>query len=109
MQRLNCSAAADRKLKTLAVWRSQGISNGRGPHMNNEIIEIIIAVGLVFAAASLGRLAYERQMDVLHGPYIEGRNTQPVLRTIAKPLLSLVDRLRFKLRGMIYLASIVAC
>jgi hypothetical protein len=69
-------------------------------------IEIIIAVGLVFAAASLGRFAYERQMDVLHGPYIEGRNTQPVLRTIAKPLL---DRLRFKLRGMIYLASIVAC
>jgi hypothetical protein len=72
-------------------------------------IEIVIAVGLVFAAASLGRFAYERQMDVLHGPYIEGRNTQPVLPIIARPLLSLIDRLRFKLRGVVYLASIAAC
>jgi hypothetical protein len=77
--------------------------------MNIEIIEIIVAVGLVFAAASLGRFAYERQMDVLHGPYIEGRNKRPVPRIIAKPPLSLFDRLRFKLRGMVYLASIVAC
>ncbi|HLG89470.1 MAG TPA: hypothetical protein VKZ79_20000 [Alphaproteobacteria bacterium] len=72
-------------------------------------IEIIIAVGLVFAAASLGRFAYERHMDVLHGPYIEGRSAQPALRIIAGPLSSLVDRLRFRLRGMVYLASIAAC
>ena len=72
-------------------------------------IEIVAVIGLVFAAASLGRFAYERQMDVLHGPYIEGRNSQPVLRVIAKPLLPFIDRLRFRLRGMVYLASIAAC
>jgi hypothetical protein len=77
--------------------------------MNIENIEIVAAFGLVFAAASLGRFAYERQMDVLHGPYIEGRDTQPLLRIIAKPLLPVIDRLRFKLRGMVYLAAIVAC
>jgi hypothetical protein len=71
-------------------------------------IETVIVVGLVFAAASLGRFAYERQMDVLHGPYIEGRNSRPV-PIILKPLQPIVDRLRFRLRGMVYLASIVAC
>jgi hypothetical protein len=77
--------------------------------MNIENIEIVAVVGLVFAAASLGRFVYERQMDVLHGPYIEGRDTQPLLRIIARLLLPMIDRLRFKLRGMVYLASIVAC
>ena len=72
-------------------------------------IETVIVVGLVFAAASLGRFAYERQMDVLHGPYIEGRNSRPLLPIILKPLQPIVDRLRFRLRGMVYLASIVAC
>ena len=61
-------------------------------------IEIAIVIGLVFAAASLGRFAYERHMDVLYGPYIEGRDTQPVGRMIAKSLLSMIDRLRFRLR-----------
>jgi hypothetical protein len=80
--------------------------NREGPYMN---IEIAIVVGLVFVAASLARFAYERQMDVLHGPYIEGRTTQPVLRIIARSLSPMTDRLRFKLRGMVYLASIAAC
>lgn len=71
-------------------------------------IEIVAAVGLVFAAAALGRFAYERQMDVLHGPYIEGHNTEPLLRLLAKPLEAVTDRLRFKLRGLAYLASIAA-
>lgn len=72
-------------------------------------IEIAIAVGLVFAAASLTRFAYERHMDVLHGPYIEGCTTQPVLRMVAGSLSPIIDRLRFKLRGRAYLASIAAC
>jgi hypothetical protein len=72
-------------------------------------IEIAAVIGLVFAAASLGRLAYERQMDVLHGPYIEGRSAEPVLRSIAKPLAPIIDHLRFKLRGMAYLTAIVGC
>jgi hypothetical protein len=72
-------------------------------------IEIVAVIGIVFAVTSLGRMVYERQMDVLHGPYIEGRNTEPVLRIIAKPRSPIVDRLLFKLRGMVYLASIAAC
>ncbi len=72
-------------------------------------IEIVAVIGLVFAAAALVRLAYEREMDVLHGPYIEGRTAQPVLRIVLKPLMRIADRLRFKLRGMVYLASIAAC
>jgi hypothetical protein len=74
--------------------------------MNSEIVAV---VGLVFAAASLGHIAYERQMDVLHGPYIEGRGTRPVLPAILQSLHAIADRLRFKLRGMVYLASIAAC
>ena len=93
-------------LKYRLYEEAKGFSNGRGPHMN---IEIAIVAGLVFVAASLGRFAYERHMDVLHGPYIEGRDTRPVLRVIARSLLTTADRLRFKLRGMIYLASIAAC
>lgn len=72
-------------------------------------IEIIATVGVVFAATSLGRLAYERRMDVLHGPYIEGRTQEPLLPIIAKPLVAIGDRLRFRLRGMVYLAAIAAC
>ena len=72
-------------------------------------MEILGIVGFAFAATALGVLVYEHQTDVLHGPYIEGRNKRPVPRIIAKPPLSLFDRLRFKLRGMVYLASIAAC
>ena len=73
------------------------------------MIEIVTAVGLVFAAASLGRFAYERQMDVLHGPYIEGNGTQPVLPVILAPMQPIIDHLRWKLRGVVYFTSIVAC
>jgi hypothetical protein len=36
-------------------------------------IEMIALTGSVFAGAALAALAYERHMDVLYGPYIEGR------------------------------------
>src|SRR6516225_10764268 len=98
MRLLNCSDAPDPKLKILSVSRPQGLqrtSNERGAQMISEIVAV---VGLVFAAASLGRIAYERQMDVLYGPYIEGRTAQPTMRMILKPLRPIADRLRFKLR-----------
>lgn len=38
--------------------------------MNIETIAFLACVAL---AAVFARLAYERRMDVLHGPYIEGR------------------------------------
>jgi len=79
--------------------------------MNIEIIEIIIAVGLVFAAASLGRFAYERQMDVLHGPYIEGRTRPRGAVASWQPARALVEalieRLNWNARHVIYLASLV--
>jgi hypothetical protein len=71
-------------------------------------IEIIAVVGLVFAAATASRVIYVRRMDVLHGPYIEGRNDPIGLSALSQPLVRGADRLRWKLRGMIYLASIVA-
>ncbi len=76
-------------------------------------IEIIAVVGLVFAAATSGRIVYERQMDVLYGSYIEGCSERTglgsILGSIFKPLLPVVDRLRWKMRGMAYFASIAAC
>lgn len=71
-------------------------------------IEIIVTVGLVFAATTAGRIVYERRMDVLHGPYIEGRSERSTLEPAFSPLRELADRLRWKMRGMIYLASIAA-
>jgi hypothetical protein len=59
-------------------------------------IEIAVVVGAMFVAGALGRLAYERRMDVLYGPYIEGRSTEPMLPMILKPLQPITDRLRFK-------------
>jgi hypothetical protein len=58
-------------------------------------IEIVVAIGLVFAAAALARFAYEREMDVLYGPYIEGRNARLGLRAVLKPLMLVANRLRF--------------
>jgi hypothetical protein len=60
-------------------------------------IEIAVVIGAMFVAGALGRLAYERRMDVLYGPYIEGRSTERVLPMIPKPLQPIADRLRFKL------------
>jgi hypothetical protein len=70
--------------------------------------EVIATVTLVFAAATAGRIIYERQMDVLHGPYIEGRSAWTDWSVRFNSLRSLADRLRWKMRSVIYLASIAA-
>ena len=36
-------------------------------------IEEITVLGFAFAATTLAAMAYERHMDVLYGPYVEGR------------------------------------
>lgn len=75
-------------------------------------IETIGLAGFAFAATSIGALMRERRMDVLYGPYIEGRNARPAAirtRPAWKPAHSFADQLRWKARHMIYLASIVAC
>jgi hypothetical protein len=75
-------------------------------------IETIAFLGFVFAAATLAAMAYERRMDVLYGPYLEGRTGRRVRLSTGlfwQPLHSAVDRLRWKARGMVYLASVIAC
>jgi hypothetical protein len=75
-------------------------------------IETIAFLGFVFAATTLAAMAYERRMDVLYGPYLEGRTGRHVRLSTGlfwQPLHSAVDRLRWKARGMVYLASVIAC
>jgi hypothetical protein len=73
-------------------------------------IETIGFLGLVFAAVALAAMAYERRMDVLHGPYLEDRTAEEPhhsARRLWQP--SVTDRLRWKTRTVIYFASIIAC
>lgn len=77
--------------------------------MDIETIGLISVVGFVFAAATLGRVAYERHMDVLYGPYIEGRNKHPRLGSVVKPRHPLIDRLPWRMRDRVNLTSITAC
>jgi hypothetical protein len=71
---------------------------------------IIIFLGIVFATATLAAMAYERRMDVLYGPYLQGRTKRRVdISAFLVPVQSAADRLRWKSRGMIYVASVIAC
>jgi hypothetical protein len=75
-------------------------------------IETIAFLGFVFAATTLAAMAYERRMDVLYGPYLEGRargRARLTAKRFWKPVHSAADRLRWKARGMIYLPSVIAC
>jgi hypothetical protein len=69
-------------------------------------MEIIGIVGFVFAAVAVGTLIYEREMDVLHGRYIEGRKQADEFTAVWNPMLVLVDRLNWKARNAVYLASL---
>ena len=74
-------------------------------------IETIAFLGFVFAVSTLAAIAYERRMDVLYGPYLEGRARARVRRSAERfwqPVRSVADRLRWKARGMVYLAAVVA-
>jgi hypothetical protein len=75
-------------------------------------IETIAFLGFVFAATTLAAMAYERRMDVLYGPYLEGRAGRRVRLSTGRFLKlahSAADRLRWKARGMVYVTSIIAC
>ena len=65
-------------------------------------IEIAGLVGFVFAATAIVALIYERQTDVLHGPYIEGYVRLHTAGLISSPLLFLADQLN---RKVIHMAS----
>ena len=76
-------------------------------------MEIIGLVGFVFAATAIGALIYEHRTDVLHGPYIEGRERPQLpewvqaLNEMLDPVHELAGRLSFRVRHAVYLASFV--
>ena len=75
-----------------------------------ENIETIGLLGFVFAATALAVMAYERRMDILYGSYFEDRAVGELrysARRLREP--SAIDRVRWKARNVIYLASIIAC
>jgi hypothetical protein len=73
-------------------------------------IEEITVLGFVFAAVILAAIAYERRMDVLYGPYVEGRDDRTDISTaqLLKSMHSAADRLRWKARNVVYLTSVIA-
>ena len=75
------------------------------------IIETIVLVGFAFAAVTLGVTAYERHMDVLHGPYIEGRvaRSNVAAERLWQPLQSAGQALQWKARNVVYLTSVIGC
>jgi hypothetical protein len=65
-----------------------------------------IGVGFVFAAAAL---FYERQMDVLYGPYIEGCVKDGAgLVNLLESARAVANGLRWKAVNMAYVASVIA-
>jgi hypothetical protein len=74
-------------------------------------VEGFTVLGFAFAATALAAMAYERRMDVLHGPYVEGKAGRMDFSAgqFWRPIQSAVDRFRWKARNMLYLTSVIAC
>ena len=76
------------------------------------MIETIALAGFVFAAVTLAAICYQPRMDVLHGPYIQDRaewyESVPLQRLL-RPIRAAADRLGWKVRPVVYLATIIAC
>jgi hypothetical protein len=56
-------------------------------------IEILGLIGFAFAATTLARVAYKRRLDVLYGPYVQGRPRGFSLARFWHPASSAIDRL----------------
>ena len=67
-------------------------------------------MGLAFAATTSGALLYERECDVLHGSYIEGREQPRIIAAIigfARVISEAVfEHMNWKARDAVYLASL---
>jgi hypothetical protein len=73
-------------------------------------IETIAVFGFVFAVTAA--IAYERRIDVLYGPYVEGRAGWSAGLSVDrfwKPVHSALDRYRWKASNIVYLTSLIAC
>jgi hypothetical protein len=75
-----------------------------------ESLAIFGIMGLAFAATTSGALVYERQSDVLHGSYIEGRERPRAVAAIIRFARAIgeamVEHLNWKARNAVYLASL---
>jgi hypothetical protein len=72
-------------------------------------IEIIGLLGFAFTATAFAMIAYERRLDVLYGPYIQGRAGGFSVKRLWNPASSAIDRfLALESQKMIYL-GINAC
>jgi hypothetical protein len=104
---LNCIVQHDPKFKSLGLFDS--LSKKRaGAQMNRDNC----IGGVCFHDGHAAATLYERRMDVLHGPDIQGRGERRLilpLERMQKLIRSATDRLRWKLRPVIHLASIIAC
>jgi hypothetical protein len=82
--------------------------------MTIEISTFIVSV--VFIATSLIAKGLERRQDVLHGPYIEGRQTRRpfdgvtgLLKQAGSVLRLNAAQLNWKMRNLSCLASAIIC
>jgi hypothetical protein len=80
--------------------------------------EIIAFLGFVFIATTLIAKVCERRQDVLHGPYIEGRNVPHPFRSSIDWLEQVIyssnlrqsfARLGWQVRNVSYFASAIIC
>lgn len=79
-----------------------------------DIFAAATIVVLIATATALFAFAFERRMDVLHGPYIEGRGKQATAFAVAWAIVPAiagpaVDALRWKARNVPYVTSLFAC
>jgi hypothetical protein len=77
-----------------------------------DILAAITTIASVTLATTFVALILERRMDVLYGPYIEGRESQlPVSLSarLTSTASMAIDRLRCKARNIVYVTSLVAC
>jgi hypothetical protein len=72
-------------------------------------IEIFGVLGFAFVAILFATMAYERRMDVLYGPYIQGRAGSRLLNRSRKPASAAIARLlALESQKMIYVDTIGA-
>ena len=80
--------------------------------------ELIAFLGSVFIATVVIAKIHERRQDVLHGPYIQGRDVQGPFKSVMDRLGQAIlssnlrqgfARLGWKVRNVSYFASAIIC